>query len=504
MRPRILTVIAGVCALGLAAATSFAGPLEQVNLDGSAGHDSVRDALFAVDDGGVIEIVEAGTYSGFFDPMYGPANFTVRKGGSVSGDVILTNSGGVVAYNTSSTTPSLYESTSATFEDLIFRRTGGSGPVIDIDQSNPVDNAFTVGMTLNNCVVEHTGTAGGDGGEALKLDDGYNGGALVTLIANNTQFSSAADGGDSKATIRVQDPTWQNLTVQLTDCVIASPNYRAIRNDGGDNQNWTFDGCDITGGPGNPAILLDDPHDNCSFTFVDTSIVGTQEAIKVDETNSGNSWSFDRCHLETTGTSDVTVRLRYSSTPPVGNTLEVFNSVIVVGEGTTSSTHRGFHVSGLDPIFLYNNTFVGTGTGSAVGINGDDVSVNAYNNLFLNFLEPSNGVMGGSYSGIDYESNNNIIVGPEDDDSKGAGGAYIVAAAGLSNALAAAGLDSSYEPMVGSSVIDAGGTTNTLGTTNNDILATLSGVDFNGNARDASPDVGAFELITSVQNWNMY
>src|SRR5690606_13146421 len=123
------------------------------------------------------------------------------------------------------------------------------------------------------------------------------------------------------------------------------------------------------------------------------------------------------------------------------------------------------------------------------------VEANAWNNLVLNF-NGGNNIMGGSYGGTGYSSNDNIVVGPVDDTTRGGSGQLFieVLSGGLPAALTAAGLDSNYKPEAGSPVLGVGGITVTDGThSKTDILATIGNVDNANTARTNPPAVGALE-----------
>ncbi|MBI1290630.1 hypothetical protein GC173_05240 [bacterium] len=518
---RAITLTAFAAAAVLAGGAQVqAGALETVGASGT--HATVQAAIAAVDDNGVIEIVDAGTLTGAIDLGAGPANYTIRKAAAVVGEVILTNgNAGFVVYNAIGF--EVAGNSTRVIEGVTLERNGGTGVVIDVDQSNLGNGALTgaqqtatLALTLNDCIVRHTGPVSGDVGEAIKLDDGYAGGAAVIFNANNCTISTTGEGASQKAAIRVQDAGWDNLTVNLNNCTISNPGYRVIRNDGTGLQNWTITDCTINGvtsltppdGYGR-AIHMTAAHSNSSFTITGSTVTTREEALIVDgTTGTGNTWTISGNTFDNTAAAtDATVRIIYSTAD--SNSLRFFNNVVKTGEGSNATTNRSLNLGGFGAtsgLYIYNNTFVGGGNGTAVGIAGTGVQANAWNNLFLNYVDTVTGVMGGSYTGTGYDTDNNIIVGPADDGSKGSNGAYISTTAGLANALTAAGLDSNFKPTLGSAVLGAGATTNAaLANSFADILASIGSVDRDGAARQTPPDVGAFELAdpSTVSDWQI-
>lgn len=517
------------------ASVAIAGPLETVSLPGGGGtHTDLAAAIAAVDNGGVVEIIQAGDYSPVspalaFNLSAGPATYTIRKAASVVGVVRITSgSNGVFTLNGIGT--EVTTNKNITIEGVTVERTGGTGAAIDIDQSNPAaaapSNTATITFTLNDCIVRHTGPTNGDTGEAIKLDDGYAGGALVTFTANNCTFSATGEGASQKSTLRVQDATWENLNVVLNNCIISNPGYRTIRNDALSTQSWLIDGCTISGPTGAVAdtygrvIAFPANVSNMVFTMTDTTVTGKEELIIMGGSSStgvNNSVTIERCTFDNSiASTDAVVDVRFANPSTPKNNLKVTNSVFVIGN---ASAQRCLNLQGFDSSdaakggFIYNNTFVALGaSGATAAIGGTGLGLNVWNNVALNFNGGDN-IFGGSYADQGTtntrNSGNNFIVGASNDTTPpGSSTVYLTAVAGLSNALTAAGLDSSYKPLAGSPLLGAGAITvaGTVNHTNTNILAYIGNVDRDGNPRQSPPDVGAYELVdpTSVNDWTMF
>lgn len=518
-----IKLVTAMMGLGALAVPSHAALLEQVNLDGSAGHSTIQSAVNAVSDGGVIEIIEAGTYQGSV-LLPGSKSFTIRA--TVPG-VVSENIPGSGLYSVPNASTVLTPpldllfidgKVDVTFEDFTIRRVDGTGPAFDVDQRlkqpNPVDD-YTVTLTFDNMIVEHS--LAGAGGEALKIDDGPAGvtgnGATLTINAVDTIFRTVSNSGTSKSALRVQSDASDvidNLNVNLTNVLVEGVNEGVIRNDGRNNQNWTLTNVTINA-PGDRAFEMDDPHSGCTFTFTNVTINAEEECILANDPGEDNTWILNRCTFNNAfGTlGDIAVNIRYPdnvSDPVFGGILtpssdiQMYNCLILSQEGS-GGNFRGFNQQ--DNIAtLYNNTFIAAGTGgekamgNSNGAGASGTVTVARNNLMLNYADAGvvdpllRQVMSGSYAGSGY----NIIVGPVDDDSKGATGLWVDTPAGLAGCITAAGINATtYVPEAGSV---------TLGASDPDpaIVTAIGGVDRLGVTRPGPTgsiiDVGAFENAT--------
>ncbi len=483
-----------LAATTLITATAVAAPIVNVPADQA----TIPLAIANVDAGGQINITVAGIYG---DPitLAGGEDFTMTNtsGGTVT---IMDDVNGTPSDNLGEGRALLLDSDSGqagdlagavdvTFENIRFQRDLGTGSVIDIDQDPTTVTSDAISFTMTNCEVVHTLV--GSGGEAVKLDDGHVGGATVTFTATDTLFETNQNAGSGKAALRVQDSTWENLNVTLTGCTFNGVSEGTIRNDGGNNQTWVIDNCTVNA-PNDRAMEWDDPHDNCSITITDSTFTAGQECIRVSEDSINNTWILRRNTFDNstaTGSGDDTLNIDYNSSGGLGtgNSIEVTNCLILVGDGLRGIDIDAFIASGE----LHHNTIVTPGTtegeraitsSTSSGVN------NASNNIFIRFTDP----VSGSYAA----RSNNYTAGSTDE---GAGDITHFNAADLATALTALGLDSSYVPQSGSVVLGAGDNTINVGS-----------VDRNGGVRPlpaaSDPDVGCFEVdqSASVSDWELY
>lgn len=501
----------------------FAAPIESVNLDGSAGHSSLHTAIAAVDNGGVVQFVEAGTYTTGSLVLLAGKSYTIRNnsGGTVVYEV---NAGSVQAPNKDEVSP-IYTpgNVNVTLEGFTIQRTAGTGPTIDIDQRR---DGETVSLTLNNMVIDHTvGPTGG--GEAVKFDNGAVTGALpigaVTFTANGSTFRSRST---TKAGIRVQSDlaTFQNTTISLTDCTVTSDEDAGVMVTmvaGQPMNSLNLNFTNVTINALKDRGLEFSPNatgefNNKNVTLTGVTINTEEEGILCNVIGAGNDWVIDRSRLNNTfGTpvGDKTIDLRYDDAPTTNtNTVKLYNSIIRSQQGVTSAT-RAVHLQD-SMAEVYHNTFIAAGTGGARVLSTSNSAgtlgsiMVCVNNAILNYKGEDIGggiydIAGGSMLG----SQNNVIVGPTDDDSFAGSRVYISAGENQASAIVSAGVSgSSLAPLLGSPLLEAGATNAT-------VLSALGNQDINGDPRPfpalTDPDAGAIEIgtpnpPTDAKGWDLY
>jgi len=506
------------CATLLALAAASIAPAAALETVGTGGTQAtIAAAIAAVDNNGVVEIITAGTYTESLSLHSGPANYTIRKAGSVVGTVTIEApvdglSSALVLSATATTDQTI------AIEGLTIQRPLGIGPAVALNQST----TNTAVVTFNDCIIRATGVVNADRGEALSVVAGGSaavGPVTFTLNLNNSDLSTTSLKADSKAALRIQAATVTNFAVNSTNTNYVSF-HRAIRSDGGDNQNWNLTGGTITALT-ERAFQLNTSHASSTVSMTGVTIIAGEECIHVDQAATvtpNNKWTLNRCTFDNTansaGVGDQTVRITYGAATT--SELNVYNCLFLLAQGVSTTNFRGLNVAGFNStgtgtqgLYIYNNTFVGGGTGSGAAVGGTTVEANCWNNVALN-LTGGDFIFGGSYSsGTLRASGKNHIVGPSDDSTPpGTDRVYTVAAAGLANALTAAGLDSNYKPLSGSILIGAGAADfNSAGITTHtktDILSLVGSVDRTNIARSNPPDVGAFEDMASVYEWSMF
>lgn len=496
-----------------------AAMLEQVNLSGSAGHSTIQSAVTAVSDGGTVEIIEGGTYTGQV-VIPGGKTFTIR---ATASGVVSENSAAVWNIPRNSTDAVFPPGTvvlgtvNVTLDGFTLRRTAGTGTVFDIDQRA----ASPVTVTLNNMTVEHV-TSGGSGGEAIKIDDGDNGATgncpTLTLNATNCTIRTDSAAGSGKSAIRVQSDATDiidNLTVNLTNCTLSAVTEGVIRTDGRNNQNFTLTGCTLTT-VADRGFEVDDPTDNSTFSLTNTTITSGLHAILANDAGVGNDWILNRCTFDNASGAlparAIQITYTDSVNNPVTNTVSMYNCVVKSQQGV-SNTSRGISMQDVTAK-LYHNTFIAAGTGGArvysssasTSPTANGTAIDAQNNLIINYKGEDQGggvfdIIGGSVP----SSHGNVVVGPTDDSGAGTTHSYTLAAESQAAAIAAAVVNPttlvplSGSPANGYGFIDG-------------LVAAAVGNDRNGNSRPnpigSNPDSGAFETSfggsAAVEGWMTY
>ncbi len=510
---RINVVFICICAFTAFGALGFGGSLEQVSLDASTPHADLFSAWAAVDTGGVIEFTQAGNDPG--DGTFPDDGKIVPIRGAVPGLIIggPTQDGSLNLNNplTTDGTDFRTQNINITLDNLTILRGTGTGAVFDIDLAAGI----SIDITMKDVTVTHLGAPAG--GYGMRIDDGFAGAGPLTVTATDCVFESLATSDNERASFRVGsdgDPK-NDLTFTFTNCTFTHNADATIRTDAIDNQHWTFTNCTMTSTK-NRCFEVDDPHNNSSFTFVDTTMTGYTEVVRVNEGGcTGNSWVFKRCTIDnspgtrTTGAetdpdriANRTMYMSYGS-DSVGrgtNTFELYNCLVIamLGDGADGN-NRALYLRNYSDGAIYHNTFVAAGTGGTAptGDRGISFGTNSVahfrNNIFYNF---SNAIDG---STVDIETDaglvsltktGNMIAGETDDGSAGADRIFV--------SIADAMLDPvTYKPLEGgatapgSPALEAG----------DPAAAIAAAVEFMDREKldrprpdGTNPDIGAYEI----------
>jgi hypothetical protein len=471
----------------------FTAPVEEINLSGSGlgGHTSLQSAMDSVDDGGVINFIEAGTYvEPSFITVPGGKTFSVNN--TSSGTVIHQNQPATGFY----TCPPGTGNIDVTFNDYIIERNDGTGTAFDVDQGS----TNTVDIEFNNMILRTTAPA--DGGEALKIDrdaltlTGIATFLPVNITANDTDFICARTSDDSKSAVRVQFSGWENLTLTINGGLVRSEAGSAFRTDAaGDNNSYTFNGVTFEA-PDDRGLEFDDPHNNNDVTIEGCTITAERRAIYVDEDTDNNTWSVQRNTIDISSGSDDSSEARafnwdYSSGS--GNTLALHNNIIITQPDVDmDEQERCVYISAQtgNTIAVFHNTLSGGDTlTGGLGIQQNNGAVIDFsNNIFLNLIDP----IGGSSNGV---RTHNLSTTP--DGSLGTNG--------IETSVGALNLDSNFAPQFPSTALAQGDPDPTI--------AAAAGNDRNGDPRPgpagSNPDIGAVEVdstvgATSTNDWMMF